>query len=67
MHGIPTLKTVSNTVERNRSELELKPKQGKGIKQRAELVNVCVQHNIETNKQDHRKNHRRLGGKRRKG
>ena len=48
-HGIPVFKTVLNSVERNRSELELELR-GKGIstmgKNKRELVELCQHHNI---------------------
>jgi hypothetical protein len=52
-HGIQTFKTVANTVERNRSELELDLR-GRGINTRGrnkrELIRLCKDHNIETSK-----------------
>jgi hypothetical protein len=52
-HGIPTFKTVVNAIERNRCELELELR-GRGIntkgRNKRELVEISIQHNIETNK-----------------
>jgi hypothetical protein len=48
-HGIPTVKTVSNSLEQNRSELELELK-GRGAvtkgKNKRELVQLCEHHQI---------------------
>jgi hypothetical protein len=47
--GIPKFKTVLNSIQRNRSELEL-DQRGKGVitkgKNKRELVELCGQHNI---------------------
>ncbi len=52
-HGIPTFKTVMNSIERNRSELEIELR-GKNVstngKNKRELVELCTFHNIEVTK-----------------
>ena len=51
--GIATFKTVLNSIQRNRSELEIDLR-GRGVttkgKNKRELVELCGQHNIETMK-----------------
>jgi hypothetical protein len=52
-HGIPTFKTVINSIERNRSELVIELR-GKNVstkgKNKRELVELCTFHNIEVTK-----------------
>jgi hypothetical protein len=49
-HGIQTFKTATNSIERNRSELELDLRGGRGVgtkgKNKRELIELCRQHNI---------------------
>jgi hypothetical protein len=64
-YRISTFKTVANTVERNRAELELELRP-RGVntqgRNKRELVKICVQNNIETKKIIER-SQRQMGGK----